>query len=1231
MIMAEYEVITRAEFDALPDEPTPPIEVRRKRTSMEQALAPVRQASAAILDTIGTSPLAVEELGPVGYAIPNMVWGLGYIAGQAAEFAGLENEFGDKMGRYLQSGQEFTEQVTGAGPPQGVIENFFRSTGDLMVPMPANKVVKALSMVLPGAQSRSVGGVIAEAVGQGAIGEAAAEYLDSDYQGIAETMQKAFGEVPQPKTPEELILANTTPLKEQDAEQEKYRERAQYVSVATLAALGLGSAYTLAQATRSMMRSAPQSELVGTVEKLPPTEATQTLHPRTSDPGGVTPTKTVWEAQIFNRNAGVERAIEVEIAKDPLNWFRQHANDMWINYGTSMTMYRRINNFFVTGDLPNMKGGIGAKPIKQFYSDMSRLSKEQKLQLDDALIAGTRMDNMRQHQTNVWGSDETGWFTYKQLDDITKRMDPDTVVAFKEYNKIVKNMADWLAHGEDALLTPAMRKQFSLLAPTYAPLRTGIKRSVLQESLSNVDASITHHLTSRMEDINKGVLPGQAMAPTDMLIRYAEAMFKAKELNRLKRTTVDVLSDVKRRDGKDLITTNRPGAGGALDFTVYRFGKPTTYTVNDPVIASAMRFQPSSMGRIMSFMNMIRRAKQFATTGPLAPAFAPVSAGFEAVAGSILYKGSIGNRARILAGPVTGLARYAYGAGTEAIAHAAYRALNRDGSVIKNVLGETQLRAIHERMTDAYLDSTKRAYEAQGGGTALVNSFDPNSSLPSALLEIAPDYIRAHGTGFWDRVKSTTPVRAYLMALDAIHSSVRVEAFATERATLRTGSVDINGQRIPSIYIDERAAAVAHELTGNPAKSGGLPGSTGGKIATGITRSLPYSNIAAQALHRSYNGFKDAPVQTSAALITVSGAFLGSLAYQLSNNPTAANYYVNEMTSAQRSQGLPFFNADPGHHGPLSGMIQYPHELRMFISPVIEGVIQAYGLDSADGSVTGAMWDALKNVFMRDILPDPYPPAVAVATKAIFRAAGSDAQLPLRAPDGSRYITRRPRANRIDQNIDRGTFAFVEDIMQDLYGAAGSMIAESSKQIRTTVQHDITDNWVNILDHMTSGDARRIPGMVMSDAALQVRVSTSDPVSSQYHESYKNATELAKRMNELYAPGLGRKTPRPNIEIQGNVPPIDERTANIILGADMLLKDPGMVQVREMSDSIYINLDALETRAEINATTRRDRENDYKRQLRGWNSRGLEIVRDYEGRVAQVIGEEDFTFADPGL
>ncbi len=1196
------------------------------------------QTAAGFLRTFGSSPQAQEELGIVGAAVPSFVWQLGALANLGSEYiTGTRMPGGETATRYAQANIEAVNELLDTELPTSAIGVIQEAVGGSILPgtgpatqamnvltktrplVAQSRALSTLAPVLPATQATTGAGLAVEQALTQGISLAATAAIDPKADIVPDRVEELVDDF-------QFQLDNDTKV-------------AAGVAAAGVALGGLTATYRSLRNRRAIRQL---STLEGTKQK--PQELVVTAYQAEQKLNeGSTTIGTRLSAQSplgGDSNSPIYRALRDAIDDDEVYWTLR---DDITSTSSPMKLDRVVSAHTNSGQYPYSQYRQYTPAV--FFRRYNALTPQQQGQLDDALVAATRIDQIDEAVRQGNPAPSFGSYSKSRLESVVNKLDLETRALFDQYHRDMARSLDFAAEGRWALLSEADRALWRVTNPHYAPLQLNFadRQSPLVVAINglaepNVKAFNARTLTSLTEDV-------QITSPTLARQAYDSALIRAKELNRMRGTILQSLHD----SGHQVVHGGRRKAlvrrvnrvtpnNVSRIITVMEYGKPVYYVVRDEWLANALRFTPSASLPILS---AARRWQTNMSTGLLGPDFAPVAMAYDQLLAPILTRDA--RLRHLYAGPA-GLVRYWSGVAKQVSYHHFQAALDKPRSVTRAVIGRDNTQRIARVMDKAYLRSSQFQYEYTGGGQTIHLGQTPGDQLQVALTALAPDYVKATGN-FAQQLAVSGPARAYLHTLNSIHSSVRLGSFGIRKPSVELRKAVVNGERVPLLDLSipdvrrrmQDASVNAQELAGDPSQGFGQRTTRTGTTLQSLGSIIPYASIANSAFRQLARAVYHRPVGTLASAATMATASAGLLYYSMSHAPAKdkiREHYTRDMTTSQRGRLYPIYNWNDGS---VAYYVNLPHEYRLLWSPYIEALLTVSGhygtdllpqdIDLADNTIS-----AIAGTLLRDIVPD-YPLG-AVGVRALSTLGGI--RLPeygdLAASPGvsGRFSSRQVRENPY---IESATSEAMDGFLRELLMASGAMYAETARVFTLLENGDEGSNVLNNaqqainagMDVMLSRP-NRVPTM-FSDRVSDLRLQLSTPAVSYYFNAKSSIDDVASRAAQIVSPGAERRTgsaAQTAMEYRTPDGGVDDQIALYALN----IKRDIERYVGQRDAELKREMRRMDANATMTQRQRVTAYNEYVRARRDLYSMAYQMIRQHELAVAKELGLEQFTFQE---
>jgi len=612
-------------------------------------------------------------------------------------------------------------------------------------------------------------------------------------------------------------------------------------------------------------------------------------------------------------------------------------------------MGSRIRHTLTTGWMPNSK--IRTINIANHFNDYGTLDAGQQAKLTDALLAQTRLDEIRAGKRTLWEGKPGTNFTQAELSaKVAGAMaDPRLAKLMTDTKKMMSDFASY-AHEAGVIDTETL-VAWKKNNPNYIPLRYNYvdDEPNLLQSLYDTDPGLKSEVEFfRARSMEDGVRAGEAVEPFAVLPEYISKVLRYSETNRIRREAIDIMLDADPLDAsgaKVIQKVGKPTSPSNDIVAISRNGKTEWYKIKDGGVASALRFSPQNLSNIL---NTTRRIGQQFTTGYANPAFAPVSAAYEAFSAALTTAPGrgLGPLDEILAyaklptlgkfdptvhaSVITGAVRQYHAQAAHAVAQALDLSVRQNGRIAQ-LLGPQGAQDLANVMARAYERSSYAQLMQQGGANSVWLDAAKTGKLPKLLQQVAGDYARAGNEGPIEQFTNSKTARAYKMFLEGMHNSVRLQYFASNRAKLsRAGKWTPKQKQI--------LAAETRDLTADLSKMGGDPNTAVGQLWGRAVLNLDnYINVSMQVPARLARAAKEDPAGFSGSLALMGTGVLG---YYATMSPEDLYVVATQLTPEQRMTGLPIVK-----DGQVVGFHQvFAPEVQAFLGMTVEGAFSAFGL-----------------------------------------------------------------------------------------------------------------------------------------------------------------------------------------------------------------------------------------------------------------------------------------------
>jgi len=943
--------------------------------------------------------------------------------------------------------------------------------------------------------------------------------------------------------------------------------------------------------------------------------------------GPITDTKTVGAIQFANKNAALENALDK--AKAPnADLFRAELTTT----GSNDALGSRMKNFFLTGQLPNSK--VRTVPLANHMNQLAKLKPEQQALYDDALNAGTKIDQMVKEQNNVWGNQ-----TYQSLDAIRQRAlaDPQLKPLLEESRKMYHDAIQYAV--DRGMMTQKKATELRIQNPNFVPTRLGIES--LDDSTGTPGVG---NLFEARDDLQSGIQPGELIAPSKLHTSYMSRLIKQAEINGLKRNFVDQM--LAPGSKKFMVNGNQPvieKVAKPMDgrtITIMRHGEPEHYVVRDNGIWSALQFAPNAAPRMNNWFDKMRqltaRGVVEGSTGLANPFFAPTSAWYDVAStfpttpkgralgplDEILMRFSDG-KVRLgnydfsaLASPITGTMK-SYNAKAKLAFSQAFDASLRNDGFINQVLGPQETERLRDVMLRAYENSSYGIHQRFGGGSfgALDAIHDTNAD--DILKAISPDYVQGTDQSLRNLIQTNPVSRAYTNALHTIKASNRMQFTGSNIRRNMKGDVLNSDEELMKIVADSRNIG-----GGDLGVKGGDPNTKAGRAWQQYLSEVPYLNTAIQEPRALYNAIKKNPRAVAGTMMVMGGASLAAMAEQL-KDPEFRDWYVNKLTPQQRARMLPG-QLVPGTGKPVAAAQVTPF-MRPAWSMMIEGYLTLGGYKNPVDPASQALQDGLASALMKswgpaldvavsDVLVNPIPPGVGAGL------SGFSAVTSIGNPDQETFGLNELGGQRFTQTTvfdkdDPAVYRNLERMLDNMIGAASQTVVDAIHAQNISQKNNAS--MAKTLDNMAEATTDRFKqptsaGLGSSMWGTDLRLSTTGPISEAFHTKSQNAEKIAAAFNSgVLAPGMTSMSEgRPLVQGGQNLAGTEiERYGMAAKEVNKRLEDEVMPDYRALRKEI----DAMGKRpGYIKPDAKHPTRNEYIASMKELEIRAMEIIDEYE-------------------
>lgn len=1108
----------------------------------------------------------------------------------------------------------------------------------------ATKTGKALQvakeLALPGAQSLKGAPLsIAATVGAPIAVDAALEATGTSL--VPEQLDDPLNAPLEDPLAMDKAVAATTPTKLDDPlladplNDPEFQDREDGWSLKNTIVTGLGAAAGVAglavagqvRNTARAARKEASSILTGTAERLEDVPRTTQQTDINDLTGPITDTKTVGAIQLANRYAALENALEKTNAPDA-DLFRAELTTT----GSNDALGSRTKHFFTTGQLPNSK--VRSIQLGNHMNQLGRLTPEQQALYDDALLAGTKIDQMVKEQNNVWGNQ-----TYQSLDAIRQRAlsDPKLKPLLEESRKMYSDAVKYAV--ERGYMSQEYATKLRIQNPNFVPTRMG--REIVDDSPG---VQGMNNLFQARGDLAEGVQPGELVPPSKMHTAYMSRLIRQVELNGLRRNFIDQMT----APGSKRYMTNgnqpvfekvaKPMTDRTI--TIMRNGNEEHWVVRDNGIYSALQFTPNAAPRIGNWLakarSMAARGVVEGSTGIANPFFAPTSAWYDVAStfpttpkgralgplDELLMRFSDG-KVRLgnydfsaLASPITGTMKSYNAKAKLAFSNALDASLRNDG-FLKQVIGDQEVTRLRDVMLRAYENSSYGIHQRFGGGSfgALDAIHDTNAD--DILKAIAPEYVQGTDRNMWNLMQTNPVSRAYVNALNTIKASNRMQFTGSNIRRNAQGIATGSDEELMKIVADSRRIG-----GGDLGVRGGDPNTAAGRAWQQYLSEVPYLNTAVQEPRALINAIKKNKWAVVGTAMTMGGASLAAMVEQL-QDPDFKQWYVNELTPQQRARMLPA-QLIPGTRQPVAAA-QVTPLMRPIWSMIIESYLTLGGYKNpvdptAEGyqqSLAQAVlnsWGPAKDIALSDVAMNPIPPWAQAGL------SGYAAVTSIGDPEQDTFALNELGGQRFNQTTvfdkeDPAVLRNLERMLDNIIGGASQTVVEAIHAANISQQNNasIAKTMDNAAEAMT--DRFKQPtsaGLGSSLWGTDIRLSNSGAISEAFHTKTRNADAIAAAFNSgVLAPGMTNMSEgRPLVQGGQNLMGTEiDRYGMAAKELNKLLEDEVMKDYRALRKEI----DAMQKRpGYIKPDAKHPTRNKYIASMKELEVRALEIIDEIE-------------------
>lgn len=1019
-------------------------------------------------------------------------------------------------------------KMTQATTRTGKLANIAKKTGN---------VVKEVA--LPGVQGKyAIGAPIQLAVTAGGpyAVDAGLELVKNDGNEPLQEPELFFPNAPEPFFPQDTISEPELFFAEdqiKDSEDSGIMKKLLWGGLATLTGVAGVSVSTSARNAARKVRRDASSILTGTAEKLEDVPGSRVTTDIKTLQGPITDKKTVGAIQTVNRYAALENAVNKSETPDA-DLFTAKLRTT----GSSDSLGSRTKDALLTGRLPNSK--VRTTPLTNHYAQLAKLTPDQQALYDDALVAGTKIDQMLREQNNVWGNQ-----TYQSLDAIRQRAfaDPKVKPLIEEARQLY---GDALKYAVDrGTMTQEAATQMRINNPNFVPTRLG--KEAIEDSILDIfkntepEMKVSNNLFEKRNALDEGIMPGEVVPPSRMHSSYLTRLIRYTEQNGLRRDFIDqMLAPGSKKfvnaGGKQVFEkVAKPLEGRTV--TILRGGKQEHYVVRDNAIWSALQFTPNKAVDTIALIDNIRygvtRLRIEGTTGVANPFFAPVSSFYDAFSSlatvpkgrglgaldEVLMRLSDGRfklgslDLTALASPVTGTAKVANAKIRLAISQSLDASLRNDGFISKT-LGPAETQRLRDVMLRAYENSSFAVHQHYGGGSFGALDAIHDTSADDILRAISPQFVQETDTGIRALIETNGISRTYVNALHTIKASNRVQFTGTNIKRDISGTINMSNDELTKLVAQSRGIG-----GGDLGVRGGDPNTALGRVVQDYTRTKAYHNAMVQEFRTLYNAIKDDPAKVAGVMIVTNGAMLAAVAENMKDERWR-DWFVNRLTPAQRGRTL-YSKLIPDTYQPVAAAQITPMQ-RPAWSMTLEAYLALAGYKSIPDGDARDVQDVLNNVLINgwgisesDVLMTPIPDYVQPALSA-YSAATS-----IGDPDQETFAInelggqRFAQTNVFDEN-DPAVYRNLEKMMMEIFGAAGQVGTQMTYAALLSLNNN--SDFMKTADNVAEAATDRfrqptVSGYGSSLWGTDVRLSHTGEVTSAYFNKMENVQQVIEEYN----------------------------------------------------------------------------------------------------------------------
>jgi hypothetical protein len=292
-------------------------------------------------------------------------------------------------------------------------------------------------------------------------------------------------------------------------------------------------------------------------------------------------------------------------------------------------------------------------------------------------------------------------------------------------------------------------------------------------------------------------------------------------------------------------------------------------------------------------------------------------------------------------------------------------------------------------------------------------------------------------------------------------------------------------------------------------------------------------------------------------------------------------------------------------------VVRIPSGIRLFWSPLVEGVLAASGRAKGDmWKAFGTALEAGGEVFMKDVLP----------FSGLSRMVGRGG------------LFSEPEPSRVDPGVSPTWTDYGKQVLEALFGAAASSAMAGGKAVIDGISNGeaipdlarrATAPYVHRGYEPGYGGAQLFP-----NEQLPIKVAMNDPTSTAYNDKFAAMTSIMKATGAGLNPDYGTETltgEREGMIFSSQQWPTQEAS----LANTMARQVKGAMDATGLTSRISdkrMQLEALDANNAFDPATRRTRENEVRRELRALYDEALDYIERSEEAMSQQLGRQvEFT------